>query len=238
LSFWIDNIVFKDNASGRSQSYRFTRDEGLEWWKGNRKEAFGNSEGELQSHQGRIQIVRLRQNKVAVVSDTLGSPTEDFSLEFDFKMEEFNPDVRFWIWLGFHDSNLFMDNSLRDTRKSLDHLIQGDAVGVLFLPQLEWSAKQALALGGSTHNVYLDWYRYGGALPATFFALFIAGMFSASLWFLFKNRHHIYFPFFLATMLQLLVIMTEFYGHHVLFVRYAWVVLGMTMAVLVSDTEP
>jgi hypothetical protein len=38
--------------------------------------------------------------------------------------------------------------------------------------------------------------------------------------------------------MQLFVIMAGFYGHHVLFVRYGWVILGMTMAVLVSDTEP
>ena len=100
-----------------------------------------------------------------------------------------------------------------------------------------WSTVDHLNDGGSTHNVYLDWYYYVGPGPLAVFVLFVASLLTAFAVFTWKHRCSPYFNFYLAVLLQLVVIFAMMYAQPNIWVKYFWFVMGIASGLMVNRTN-
>jgi hypothetical protein len=101
------------------------------------------------------------------------------------------------------------------------------------IPLEFWSPEMHLKLGGSTHNVYLDWYYYVGFWPLVCFLLFVILLTGALLALLWKCRRSAVFPFLLAVSLQVVVILGLMFIHPNLWARYSWFIFGVASGLLI-----
>lgn len=91
--------------------------------------------------------------------------------------------------------------------------------------------------GGSTHNVYLDWYYYVGPGPLAVFVLFVASLLTAFAVFTWKHPCSAYFNFYLAVLLQLVVIFGLMYAQPNIWIKYFWFVMGIASGLMVNRTN-
>lgn len=87
---------------------------------------------------------------------------------------------------------------------------------------------------GSTHNVYLDWYYYVGPGSLAMFVLFVSSLLAAFAAFTWKRRCSVYFPFYLAVMLQLVTIFGLMYAQPYLWIKYFWFLMGIASGLMVA----
>jgi len=130
-----------------------------------------------------------------------------------------------------------------DIRQAKGYRFGGRIVGpwssdlISVVPDETWSAEADLAKKGSTHNVYLDWYYYVGKIPFALFVLFIVLLVGMMTEFVWKRRNSPYAGFYLATWLQIMVVVVAMYAHPGIWIKYIWFLFGMAGGIMLSGKK-
>jgi hypothetical protein len=98
---------------------------------------------------------------------------------------------------------------------------------------LSWSSELHMAHGGSTHNVYVDWYHYAGKTALIVFVLFLGTLLVPLLLVTWRRRKSQYWPLLVAVSLQVAVIVAAMYAQPYWWLRYYWVVFGLAAGLMI-----
>jgi MFS family permease len=96
-----------------------------------------------------------------------------------------------------------------------------------------WSSELHMAHGGSTHNVYIDWYHYAGKTALIVLVLFLGALLVPLLLFVWSRRKSLYWPLVVAVSLQVVVIVAAMYAQPYWWLRYYWVVFGLAAGLMI-----
>jgi hypothetical protein len=98
---------------------------------------------------------------------------------------------------------------------------------------LSWSSELHMAHGGSTHNVYVDWYHYAGKAAFIVLVLFLGTLLVPLLLVTWSRRKSPYWPLLVAASLQVAVIVAAMYAQPYWWLRYYWVVFGLAAGLMI-----
>jgi len=106
--------------------------------------------------------------------------------------------------------------------------------GISVLSDPTWSARRHLQDGGSTHNVYLDWFYYEGPPALAMFLVFALSLGAVSFLAASRTRGTPYNAFAWAVHVQVIAILLMMYAQPYIWVKYYWVVFGVASALAIN----
>lgn len=98
-----------------------------------------------------------------------------------------------------------------------------------------WSPAWQLKNGGSTHNVYLDWYYYEGAAALAIFLAFALSLITATIMLAWRARRTFGGPVVFGICLQVITLLLLMYAQPYVWIKFIWVVFGIASALLIHD---
>jgi hypothetical protein len=123
-------------------------------------------------------------------------------------------------------------SSTMSTKKRLPRAGGSDAISIR-TDQVSWSPALHLKQGGSTHNVYLDWYYYESTAALLVFLTFAMAMTGVTFMAAWRMRRSVWGPFALGVGLQVVAILLLMYAQPYVWVKFYWVVFGVASALAI-----